>query len=340
MNALAISAPNEMCLSELPEPEAGAEDVVLSVRRIGYCGSDLNTFRGLNPLVSYPRVPGHEIAATVESVGRAVPAGIVEIGQDVTVLPYTECGKCAACRSGRFNACKNNQTLGVQREGALTERIAVPYRKIVTAAGLGLAELALVEPLAVGFHAVDRGRVTAEDVVCVIGSGMIGLGAIAAAGLVRGARVIAVDVDDRKLQLALQAGAAEVINSAGGSLHERLLDLTDGFGPSVCIEAVGMTQTFIQAVEEVAYGGRVVYIGYAKNPVSYETKYFLLKELDILGSRGSTRKDFEDVIGLLTTGRYPVAATITKTVGFTEAIAAMHEWSAAPGAITKIQVAL
>ncbi len=321
-----------------PKP-VGAEDVLLKVEMIGYCGSDLNTFRGLNPLVSYPRVPGHEIGARIIECGSAVPENW-KPGMQVTCLPYTHCGECAACRRGRFNACKFNQTLGVQREGALTEFITVPWQKLLHAPGLGAAEYALVEPLAVGFHAVERGRVQAEDTVLVFGTGMIGLGAIAAAGLVKGARVIAVDIDQDKLSLARRAGASETINSQRENLHQRILDLTEGFGADAVIEAVGLPQTFLAAVEEVAYAGRVVYIGYAKAPVSYETKYFLLKELDIMGSRGSTKDDFQNVITLLQSGRYPSAQTITRTVPFEMAAEAMQEWNSNPAAITKIQVLL
>jgi threonine dehydrogenase-like Zn-dependent dehydrogenase len=220
----------------------------------------------------------------------------------------------------------------------LTEHIVVPWQKLFHAPGLDVSEYALVEPLAVGFHAVDRGRVQAGDTVLVLGAGMIGLGAIAGAGLARNARVIAADVDDRKLALARQAGATETINSRTESLHERLAQLTAGAGPDVIIEAVGLAETFLAAVSEVCYAGRVVYIGYAKEPVCYETKYFLLKELDILGSRGSTPQDFQAVIKLLQSGRYPSAATITRKVPFAQAAGAMALWDADPSAITKIQI--
>jgi L-galactonate 5-dehydrogenase len=337
MKAIAIEAPGKMGMTELPVPSPGPGEVLLRISVIGYCGSDLNTYRGLNPLVSYPRVPGHEIGAVIEACGEGVPAEW-KPGMTVTCAPYTHCGTCAACRKERFNACQFNQTFGVQREGALTEFVVVPWRKLFHAAGLDAADHAMVEPLAVGFHAVDRGRVVAGETVLVLGAGMIGLGAIAGAALARGARVIAVDVDDAKLALARKAGAAETIHSLKENLHERLVELTGGAGPDVVIEAVGLAETFVSAVTEVSYAGRVVYIGYAKAPVSYETKYFLLKELDIMGSRGSTPKDFQDVIELLKSGRYPIAETITRTVSFDEAPRAMEEWSANPAAITKIQI--
>jgi len=227
----------------------------------------------------------------------------------------------------------------VQQEGAFTEYLAIPWEKVV-AAPLAALDLALVEPLAVGFHAVARGRVVARDTVLVFGCGMIGLGAIAAAGLQRGATVIAVDLEDEKLALARRAGAAHVINSRTEPLHERLLALTQGHGPDVAIEAVGAPATFQAAVEEVCFAGRVVYIGYAREPVAYETKYFVMKELDILGSRNSTPEDFQAVIGLLQAGRYPAIETVTRTVPFAEAAAALRDWAARPGAVTKIHVEL
>lgn len=312
-------------------------EVLLRIRRLGFCGSDLATFRGGNPLVTYPRIPGHEIAAVIEAVTPDVPAEFA-VGQAVTVMPYTTCGKCSSCRQKRFNACRHNQTLGVQQDGAFTDLIVAKWEKLVPSAGLGLRELALVEPLAVGFHAVARGRVVASDSVLVFGCGMIGLGVISAAGLHRGANVIAVDVEDSKLTVAKKAGASHVINSRTENLHERLLALTGGHGPDVAIEAVGNPATFVAAVDEVCFAGRVVYIGYAKAPVSYETKYFVMKELDILGSRNSTPEDFRDVVAMLISGRYPIDDTVTRTVPFAEAGQALADWSANPGEITKIHV--
>ncbi len=338
MKTFVIDAPGKSSFGEKAQPVPAPGEVLLEIRRLGFCGTDLNTFRGGNPLVTYPRIPGHEIAAIIAAVTPGVPASLA-VGQAVTVMPYTTCGRCTSCRSGRVNACRHNQTLGVQQEGAFTSFITVPWEKVVTAR-LGLRELALVEPLAVGFHAAARGRVTSEDTVLVFGCGMIGLGAIAAAGLHRGATVIAVDIEDAKLALARKAGATHTVNSRTENLHERLQALTHGDGPNVVIEAVGTPATFVAAVDEVCFAGRVVYIGYAKAPVSYETKYFVMKELDILGSRNSTADDFRAVITMLESGRYPVEETVTRTVPFAEAGAALQQWSDQPGAVTKIHVEL
>ena len=338
MRAVVIESPGSARLGTLAEPTLGEGEVLVRVRTVGFCGSDLNTFRGLNPLVSYPRVPGHEIAGTVEAVGAGVPREIHE-GTLVTVVPYTACGECAACRRGRVNTCRNNQTLGVQRDGALTERITLPWRSLLPAEGLDRRELALVEPLAVGFHAVSRGRVAEGDIVTVIGTGAVGLGAVA--GAVRaGGTVIAVDVDDAKLTMARRAGATHVVNSRSASLHERLQELTGGDGPGVVIEAVGLADTFLASVTEVAVAGRVVYIGYAKGPVSFDTTQFVRNELDILGARNATIEDFRAVLALLRGKGFPVADAVTRVVKMDEAAEALRGWDADPAAVTRIHVDL
>ena len=335
MKALCITAPRAAEYRTLPMPVPGPGEVLLRVGCVGYCGSDLTTWRGLNPLVTYPRIPGHEVAGTITGFGTGVTG--FTIGDEVLVMPYTSCGDCPACRGGRFNCCRGNQTLGVQRDGALTEWLVAPTPKLIAAAGLDLRELALVEPLTIGFHAVDRARVAAGDIVAVFGCGMIGLGAVAGAAA-RGARVISIDVDDRKLELARAAGAAEVVNTRTGDLHAALTALTGGDGPTVMIEAVGLPETFRGCVEEVAFAGRVVYIGYAKAPVQYETRFFVQKELDVLGSRNATPADFVAVIAHLRSGRFPLSATVSRTVPFAEAHAALGEWDRDPGAVTKIVV--
>ncbi|HEX6926725.1 MAG TPA: zinc-binding alcohol dehydrogenase family protein [Longimicrobiaceae bacterium] len=339
MRALFIEAPGQPTLGSLPEPKYAADELLLRVQTVGFCGSDLNTFRGLNPLVSYPRVPGHEVAAVVAAIGTEVPAGHFREGMTVTVVPYTACGRCAACRRGRSNACRDNQTLGVQRDGALTEWIAAPWTKVLSAEGLLPRELALVEPLSVGFHAASRGRVEAGDRVMVIGCGAVGLGAVAAAASV-GAEVIAIDVDPRKLDLGRAAGASHTLDNRRVSLHEALRELTEGEGPDVVIEAVGLPETFLVAVQEVAFTGRVVYIGYAKAPVAYDTAQFVKKELDILGSRNATPQDFQAVIDLLASGAFPSESAVTRVVALEEAADALRAWSEDPASVTRIHVNL
>ena len=340
MKALQVTGPGSVEIVTIPEPRPAPDEFLLRVHMVGMCGSDLNTYLGKNPMVSYPRVLGHEIAAEV--VGLPTGAGTmgsstVKPGVNVTVSPYTACGDCPSCKRGRPNACQFNQTFGVQRDGAMTEFISVKEEKIYSADGLSPTELAIVEPLTIGFHAVARGRVAPNDLVGVFGCGGVGIGAILGAAR-RGATVIAIDVDHDKLALAKAAGAQHALHSRDEDLHERLQELTNGRGPDVMIEAIGLPATFRSAVEEVAFTGRVVYIGYAKEPVAYETRLFVQKELDILGSRNAGPDDFREVIRALQQKALPIDRTISRIVPLEEAGHALQEWSAHPSRFQKILV--
>lgn len=336
MKVLQIIKEGEAAVVELANPVPNDGEVLLRVGFVGFCGSDLNTFRGLNPLVKLPVIPGHEIGATVEAVGKEVPANI-KPGMNVTVNPYTNCGHCPACDNRRPNACRDNETLGVQRDGAMAEYIVVPWQKVIMAEGLSLQELALVEPMSVGFHAVSRASVTDSDTVMVIGCGMIGIGAIVRASL-RGAKVIAADVDDSKLELARKLGAAYTINTATRNMHEEVMGITGGRGCDVVIEAVGRPETYNAAISEVAFTGRVVYIGYAKERISFDTSYFVKKELDIRGSRNAMPDDFRAVIKYLQRRECPVESLISGVVKPEEAQAALEAWRCSPGKVFRILV--
>ncbi|MGE5427562.1 MAG: zinc-binding alcohol dehydrogenase family protein [Methylococcaceae bacterium] len=336
MKALQITSPENIQLVDRPMPSPAKGEVLLKINYVGFCGSDLSTYLGKNPMVEYPRVPGHEISATIVNIGEDVPDGFKQ-GQAVTVVPYTNCGQCSSCRKGRANACRYNQTLGVQRDGAMQEFIAVPWQKLISDDRLSARELAMVEPLTVGFHAIDRGRVTDIDTVMVFGCGMIGTGAIIRAAL-RGAKVIAVDIDDQKLELARKIGAAHCINSMTTNLHDALQKITGGHGPDVVVEAAGNPLTYQSALEEVAFAGRVVCIGYAKNDVSFATKLWVQKEIELFGSRNATPSDFEAVIHYLKQGNFPLEEMVTRVIQPEQAAETVADWAAHPGQVMKILV--
>jgi threonine dehydrogenase-like Zn-dependent dehydrogenase len=305
MKAIQIITPENIQITERSVPVAGKGEVLLKINYVGFCGSDLSTFMGKNPMVDYPRVPGHEISAVIAATGEEVPANF-KTGQAVTVVPYTNCGQCSSCRKGRFNACRYNQTLGVQRDGAMQEFITVPWQKLITDDQLSTKELAMVEPLTVGFHAIDRGRVTDIDTVMIFGCGMI--------------------------------GANYCINSKTTNLHDALQEITGGHGPDVIIEAAGNPFTYQAALEEAAFAARVVCIGYAKNDVSFATKLWVQKEIDILGSRNATPSDFEAVIYYLKQGTFPLDEMITRIIQPEDAAEAVVAWAANPGQVMKILV--
>lgn len=336
MKAIQISHSQELNIVDIEKPQCAAGEVLLKLQYVGFCGSDINTFMGRNTMALNPVIPGHEIGAVIEAVGADVPSNL-KPGMVVTCNPYTNCNNCASCRNGRVNACQHNETLGVQRDGAMKEYIAVPWEKVITAGELDPKTCALIEPMSVGFHAVSRGQVTDIDVVLVIGCGMVGMGAIVRS-VTRGAVVIAADIDDEKLALAKQMGATYTINSKTDDVHARLSEMTGGFGPDVIIEAVGSPFTYQMAVNEVAFTGRVVCIGYAKSDVSFTTKYFVQKELDIRGSRNATPSDFRAVIKYLERGTCPTETLITKVIKPEDALETMKWWSENPGKVFRILV--
>ena len=338
MKAVQVIRPGAVQLIETERPVPGSGEVLLKVLYVGFCGSDLSTYLGKNPLVTYPRIPGHEIAAVIESKGPDVPE-YIQTGRRVTVDPYTHCGHCAACKRGRFNACENNQTFGVQRDGAMAEYITVPWEKILDVPAFPDRELALIEPLTVGFHAVGRGRVTPQDTVMVMGCGMIGVGAITGA-VHRGATVIAVDIDDNKLKMARKLGATITINTIKNNLHETLHKFLHGASPDVVVEAAGNPLTYKAAMEEVAFTGRVVCIGYAKEDILFATKLWVQKELDILGSRNALPEDFKGVIQYLKKGSFPLDSIISKVVTMEEVPHAFSEWAENPAPVFKILLKL
>lgn len=335
MKALFLVEPGKTEVREIDWQLPGPEEVLLRVGMVGFCGGDLNGYRGLFELQEYPNILGHEVGATIEQVGDKVPDNF-KPGMKVTVYPYLNCGTCVSCRKGRPNACQDNKTMGVRRPGAMTNYVTLHWKNLFASEKLSLRELALVEPLTVGFHAAARGRVSDQDRVAVIGCGIVGMGALAAS-VNRGAEVIAIDIDDSKMEIAKKIGVAHTINTTKVDLHDALAQITGGDGPDVIIEAVGSPATYRAAVEEVAYTGRVVCIGYAKKPVEFNTGVFVRKEIEILGSRNCLG-EFPEVISYLESGKFPVEEVISKVVPVEEAGAALAAWSANPGLVTKIMV--
>lgn len=335
MNALFLTEIGQTEIREIDLPTPGPNQVLLKIGMVGFCGGDLNGFKGLFELQEYPNILGHEVGGTIIEKGSDVPEDLL-IGQKATIYPYLNCGTCISCRKGRRNACQDNKTMGVRRPGAMTQFIAIDWADLHLSNQLSLRELALVEPLTVGFHAAARGRISSADTVAVIGCGIVGLGAIASA-VNRGAKVIAIDIDETKMEIAKKIGVQHTINTTKTNLHDVLMEITQGDGPDVIIEAVGSHLTYRAAVEEVAYTGRVVCIGYAKKEVEFNTGLFVRKEIEILGSRNCT-DEFPEVIKYLEQGIFPVDAVISKVVSLADAGQALADWAENPAGITKIMV--
>jgi threonine dehydrogenase-like Zn-dependent dehydrogenase len=336
MRALAIDRPGVAHLVERSRPAAGPGEVLLGVAYAGLCGTDLGTFLGKNPLVAYPRVIGHEISGRVVEVGPGVDAAW--LGVAAAVSPYKSCGVCAACRLGRPNACRNNETLGVQRDGALAEFAAVPVERLVPSRTLPLDVLALVEPFSIGMHAVRRTSVTEADTVLVLGCGGVGAGAVAAAAAT-GARVIGLDLDARKLSLAHALGASAIVEAGSQDVDGQVRGLTGGEGPSVVIEAVGTPATYRQALELVAPCGRIGCLGWVKGDVPLEARLIVLKEVTILGSRNAT-DELSAVVAMFESGRVDPRGVVTHRVALDEAPDMLAHWAESPRDVGKVLVSV
>ncbi|MBQ0020079.1 MAG: zinc-binding alcohol dehydrogenase family protein [Bacteroidales bacterium] len=337
MKAIQIPSLQKIEVINIDKPATpAADEVLISLQYVGFCGSDLNTFLGRNGMAKENVIPGHEVGAVIEAVGSNVP-DTLRPGMVVTVNPYTNCGHCASCRNGRVNACQHNETLGVQRDGAMRELMLLPWQKIIPAEGLDTKTCAIIEPMSVGFHAVDRAQVQDIDKVMVIGCGMVGLGAVVRAAL-RGATVIAADLDDEKLALAKKLGATYTINTKTEDAHQRLAELTEGLGPDVIVEAVGSVPTYQLAVNEVAFTGRIACIGYAKQDAELPTRLFVQKELDVRGSRNAMPNDFRAVIHYLKNAECPTEELISKVIKPEESQETMEYWAQNPGKVFRILV--
>ncbi len=324
VHALKITDVEKTAFYDISLPPISEENILIKTEYVGLCGSDINTYKGLNPLVSLPRIPGHEISGTIAQLGANAPK-TYQTGQAVTLLPYTACGHCRSCQKGRVNACESNKTLGVQQDGALATYFSVHYSKIVTSPSLSLKQLALVEPLAVGFHAVNRAYLQEGDSAVVFGCGTIGLGAIAALAA-KGIKTIAVDLSDYKLDIARKLGAQHLINPSKIDAIETIKSYTNNQGVDLAIEAVGLPLTFRQCVDAACFGGQIVYIGYAKEEVSYDSKFFNLKELTIMGSRNATIQDMQDVIGYIEDHKGTDELLVSNIFSFDTADQAFSYW--------------
>lgn len=335
MKAFVFEEPRVISKHEVSETRVASDEVLLKINFIGLCGTDLNIYRGSMPLVSYPRIPGHEVSATVMEKGSDVP-GNIRIGDQVSVNPYQACGKCSACRQRRFNTCKYNDTLGVQQNGAMQEYFSIHHSKLLQSQVLSAEEFALIEPISVGTHAVNRGRITKNDCVLVIGCGMIGMGSILAA-INKGAKVMAADLDPAKLSLAKDLGVTHTINASVQNVKDVVTELTDGEGADVCIEAVGAPSTYQAAIDCVGFAGRVVCIGYAKNTVPIDTSLIVKKELDILGSR-NVLNEFYEVIKLLEAKRFDSSKLISDIYSVEDVAGAFERWETNPKGVVKLMV--
>ncbi|GAB3818694.1 zinc-binding alcohol dehydrogenase family protein [Tessaracoccus terricola] len=321
MKKVQVSAPGEIAVvdSECPVPAPG--EALVRVRYAGICGSDLQTFTGNQPFASYPRVPGHEWSGEVVEVNGE--AGDLRTGMLVTGNPYFNCGTCYSCRRGLVNCCELNETMGVHRDGSFQEYITMPVARLYPAAGLDPKHAAMVEPFSIGWHAMNRARVSEGERVLVLGAGAIGMFTMVSA-LARGAQVHIADIVPERLAIARELGAASAVDLSTTGIPELVATATGGDGFDVVGEATGLPVSFLNAIEAAAFGGRIALIGNGKREVSFNQSMLIRKELDVLGSRNSLDA-FGPLIQLLQEGRVDISPILTSVVPAAETIDAMQD---------------
>jgi alcohol dehydrogenase len=341
MKAIQLEKPLSFRRLDLAEPRApAAGEALVRVHRIGICGTDYGGYLGKMPFYSYPRIPGHELGVEVLAVGDDL--GTVNVGDRCAVEPYINCQKCYSCRRGLTNICEHHQTLGVMCDGGMCERLILPTRKLHVSRKLSMEQLALVETLAIGCHAVDRGEPRAGEHVLIIGAGPIGLSTLEFVKLA-GARCLVMDVNEERLAFCRERMGvdATIVARGDGSELRQLRELTAGQLADVVIDATGSSKSMSGALEYCAFGGRLVYVGITQQEISFPHAPIMhRRQLTLLASRNALARDFTRIIGLIEEGRIDTGPWITHRVPFDEMIGSFPAWLKPESGVIKAMVAL
>ncbi len=335
MKAIVISNPGEIEIREIPMPEVKAGEALLKVKYVGICGADVASYTGNQPFTTYPRIPGHEFSAEIVEIPENDRG--LKVGDIVTCNPYFNCGSCYSCKRGFVNCCTDNQTMGVQRDGAFCEYISMPVERIFKGEGLSAEELALVEPFSISQHAVSRAEIKESDNVLVIGAGPIGLFALIAAKQ-KCKKIVVADILDNRLELAKEYGADAVVNTKNQSLEVFTKEFTDGNGFDVCIEACGAPETFLGCIDSAAFAANVILIGNGKRETSFVHSVLLKKELNVHGSRNALSADFVNNIRLVASGKADVMKMVSGIYEMKDAVKAFEALKNNNGTLAKLLI--
>ena len=336
MRAILCDTPGTLRLIERPRPEPGAGQVVIRVRRMGVCGTDLHIFQGKHPYLEYPRVMGHELAGEVAAVGAGVSLGE---GTPVYVMPYLTCGACVACRQGKTNCCTSLQCLGVHCDGGMCDYLALPADRVFPTDGLPLDQAALVEFLAIGAHAARRAEIRGGERTLVVGAGPIGI-ATATFAKARGAEVTFLDARADRLAFCRDVLGLGDGLAAGPEMRDRLAALTSGDFFDLVFDATGNTGAMEDSFGWVAHGGTLVFVGVVRTDVHFSDPDFHKRELTLKGSRNATIEDFHEVLAAIRAGTAPADRLITHRGTLEEAPARFPEWIRPQTGVVKAMIEL
>ena len=317
-------------------PVAAEGKTLLKIERIGICGTDLHAFEGTQPFFNYPRILGHELAATITSTAAA---GFTN-GEAVTIIPYFNCATCIACRMGKPNCCEAIEVCGVHTDGGMREYLLVPDYSLVHGNGLSVDALALIEPLAIGAHGIKRSAIAAGEFVLVVGAGPIGLGTLEFARIA-GAKVIAMDINERRLNFCKTELKIDfTINPGTENVLVKLKEITNNDMPTVVIDASGNLAAISTSFQYLAHGGRYVLVGLQKGDISFSHPEFHKREATLMSSRNATREDFDFVIDAIKKGLVNPNNYITHRVKFTDVKDNFESWLNPSNGVIKAMVEL
>jgi 2-desacetyl-2-hydroxyethyl bacteriochlorophyllide A dehydrogenase len=338
MKAILLEKPGKFEQISIEEPRRpGPGEVLVGVHRVGICGTDISGYLGKMPFYSYPRIPGHELGVEVLEVGPDVTN--VKPGDRCSVEPYINCQKCFACRRGGINCCEKLQVLGVHIDGGLRPQFHVPARKLHVSTKLTLEQLALVETLAIGCHAVSRGNPQAGDPVLVIGAGPIGLATIEFLKLA-GVVITVLDVNEQRLAFCKKTmGVAHTVVFKGdGSELKAMLGLTDGALYTVVVDATGNSRSMSNALNYVAHTGKMVFVGITTEEVHFAHPLMHRREMTLYASRNALPADFDRIIGLIEAGQLDTRPWITHRTPFDEMISVFPSYTKPETGVIKAMV--
>jgi 2-desacetyl-2-hydroxyethyl bacteriochlorophyllide A dehydrogenase len=335
MQQVVLEQPGRLVASEGPPPgPPGPGEALVRVRRVGVCGTDFHAFKGDQPFFTYPRILGHELAAELIEAPNA--AGL-KTGDRCAVEPYMECGRCVACRRGRTNCCAKLEVLGIHVDGGMREIIKVPVRKLHRSESLSFEQLALVETLSIGAHAVGRAGLEPGETVLVVGTGPIGLAVIQSAQPL-GVRLLATDVNEARLEFCRRQMGVEQTFLTGASAEEALREATDGEMPTVVFEATGNPGSMERSFGFVASGGKLVLVGLCQSQIAFSDPEFHRREMTLLSSRNARAADFERVLSAVEAGTLDTRPWVTHRAPLADLAAALPSWSDPRAGVLKAMV--
>ena len=335
MKAIQITKPGEIQIIDKEMPRAKDGEALLKVLYCGICGADVASYTGNQPFTTYPRIPGHEFSAEIITIPKNDRG--LKVGDIVTCNPYFNCKECYACKRGIVNACHDNQTMGVQRDGSFQEYITMPIERIIDGKGLSAKELALIEPFSISCHALSRAEVKNGDNLLIMGAGPIGLFALIRAKAI-GARVLIADMLQSRLDLAKEFGADCAVNVKDNDLHTVCDEFTNGNGFDVCVEACGAPETFLSCIDEAACGANIILIGNGKRETTFVHSIILKKELNIFGSRNAFTKDFETLINLVKNEKVNIIKMVSGVYNIDNAHEAFEALTHNDGTLAKLLI--